>query len=93
MNEVVDPDQLMPRALEIADRLVKNAPLALRAVKEAVIRTSGVELEEVYRIEHEFSARLTSSADAREGPRALVARGLFPRFREQRMRRRFRYLV
>jgi enoyl-CoA hydratase len=37
-----------------------------------VIRTSGVELDEAYRIEHELSARVTSSADAREGPRAFM---------------------
>lgn len=72
VNEVVAPDQLMSRAFEVAERLVKNAPLALQAIKEAVIRTSGVELEEAYRIEHELSGRVTRSADAREGPRAFM---------------------
>ena len=46
VNEVVAPEALMPRALEVADRLARNAPLALRAIKQAVIETSGLPLEE-----------------------------------------------
>ena len=72
VNEVVEPDQLMPRALEIAGRLVKNAPLSLEAIKEAVIRTSGIPLDDAYAIEHELSGRVTRSEDAREGPRAFM---------------------
>lgn len=72
VNEVVEPDRLMPRALEFADRLKRNAPLAVAAVKEAALRTSGLPLEEAYGIEAEISARVTSSEDAREGPRAFM---------------------
>lgn len=72
VNEVVEPDRLMPRAFEFAERLVKNGPIAVAAVKEAALRTSGVPLEEAYRIEAEVSARVTRSEDAREGPRAFM---------------------
>jgi len=72
VNEVVPPERLMPRAFEFAERLAKNAPLALRAIKEAVIRTSGMALEQAYQIEHEVSAKVMNSRDAREGPRAFV---------------------
>jgi enoyl-CoA hydratase len=72
VNEVVEPDQVMPRALEFADRLKRNGPLAVAAVKEAVLRTSGVPLEEAFEIEAELSARVTRSEDAREGPRAFM---------------------
>lgn len=72
VNYVVEPDQLMPRALEFADRLKRNAPLAVAAVKEAALRTSGLPLEEAFAIESEVSARVTSSEDAREGPRAFM---------------------
>lgn len=72
INEVVAPEELMPRALAVAERLAKNAPLALRAIKETVIRTNGLPLEDAYRIEHELSAIVTSSEDAREGPRAFI---------------------
>ena len=72
VNEVVAPENLMPRALEIAGRLARNAPLALRAIKEAVIRTSGMPLDEAYRVEHELSAPVMRSKDAREGPKAFM---------------------
>ena len=72
VNEVVPPDRLMPRAMEFAERLAKNAPLALRAIKEVAIRTSGLPLDEAYRIEHELSATVMASEDAREGPRAFM---------------------
>jgi len=72
VNEVVEPDRLMPRAAEFAERLKKNAPIAVAAVKEAVLRTSGVPLAEAYGIEAEISARVTRSEDAREGPRAFM---------------------
>jgi enoyl-CoA hydratase len=72
VNEVVAPEDVLPRAIAFAERLAKNAPLALRAIKEVVLRTSGLPLEEAYRIEHELSAVVTRSKDAREGPRAFM---------------------
>lgn len=72
VNEIVEPTALMPRALEVADRLARNGPVALRKIKEAVIRTSGLPLEEAYAIERECAAAVTSTRDAREGPRAFM---------------------
>ncbi len=72
VNEVVPPERLMPRALEFADRLKRNAPLAVAAVKEAALRTSGLPLEQAFAIEAEISGRVTSTEDAREGPRAFM---------------------
>ena len=72
VNEVVSPEELMPRALAFAERLKRNGPVAVAAVKEAVLRTSGMPLEEAFGIESEISARVTSTADAREGPRAFM---------------------
>lgn len=72
VNEVVEPDRVMPRAEELAGRLARNGPLALRKIKEAVLRTSGLPLEEAYAIENECSAVVMASQDAREGPRAFM---------------------
>lgn len=72
VNEVVAPDRVLPRALEFAERLARNAPLALRAIKETAIRTSGLPLEEAFRIELELSWPVARSQDAREGPRAFM---------------------
>ncbi len=72
VNEVVPPERLMPRAMEFAERLARNAPLALQACKETVLRTSGMELDAAYTLEHELSQKVMSSRDAREGPRAFA---------------------
>jgi enoyl-CoA hydratase len=72
VNEIVAPENLLARAMEIAQRLVRNAPLALRAIKETVIRTNGMALEDAYRVEHELSAPVMRSRDAREGPQAFM---------------------
>lgn len=72
VNEIVAPDAVLPRAHEIARRLARNGPLALRKIKEAVLRSSGLPLEQAYEIENECSAVVMRSQDAREGPRAFM---------------------
>ncbi len=72
INEVVEPERLLPRAEEIAQQLARNGPLALRKIKEAVLRTSGLPLEQAHEIENECSVAVMQSRDAREGPRAFM---------------------
>jgi len=71
VNEVVEPEEVLPRAEALAQRLVRNGPLAVRKIKEVVLRTNGVPLSEAFAIENECSAQVMSSKDAREGPRAF----------------------
>ena len=71
INEVVEPEEVLPRAEEIARRLAKNGPLALRKIKEVVLRTNGLPLLDAFEIENECSAEVMSSRDAREGPLAF----------------------
>jgi len=72
VNELVEPERVLARAEEIAQRLARNGPLALRKIKEAVLRSSGLPLERAYEIENECSAVVMRSQDAREGPRAFM---------------------
>jgi enoyl-CoA hydratase len=72
VNEIVAPDRLLPRALELARQIAENGPLAVRSCKESVLRTSGLPLGEALRIENEYARRVFSSEDAIEGPRAFV---------------------
>ena len=72
VNEMVEPERLMERAQEVAERLARNAPLALRKIKEAVLRSSGEPLARAYEIENECAAVVMASRDAREGPRAFM---------------------
>ncbi len=71
INYVVPSEKLIDKAHEIANVMAKNGPLALRKIKEGVIRTSGRPIDEALKIENEVSAAVIASNDAREGPRAF----------------------
>ncbi|MAE93036.1 MAG: enoyl-CoA hydratase [Deltaproteobacteria bacterium] len=71
LNYVVPRSELMSKALELAELLAANGPYAVSKVKEGVIRSSGLSLDEGLAIENEVSAAVMSSKDAREGPRAF----------------------
>ena len=71
LNYVVPHEQLMVKARELADKLAANGPLAVRKIKEGVVRSSGRPIDEALQIENEVSAVVMASKDAREGPRAF----------------------
>jgi enoyl-CoA hydratase len=79
VNAVVPRGRALDKALDYAARLARNGPLALRKIKEGVLRGSGLPLEEALAIENEVSAAVMASKDAREGPRAFRERRA-PRF-------------
>lgn len=70
VNQVVPLDQLMPTALQLAETICKNGPLALRTAKEIAVRSLG--LESGFVLERTLGARVFSSEDAKEGPRAFT---------------------
>ncbi len=72
VNYVVPGPELMATAEEFADKIAANGPLAVRKIKEVVVRGSGLPLEELHRVENECVVEVMSSEDAREGPRAFV---------------------
>ena len=72
VNDVVPQDKVLERAQEFATRLAKNGPLAIRKIKECVLTTSGLTINEAFAVEDRLSAEVIVSKDAREGPRAFV---------------------
>lgn len=72
LNEIVEPVQLLDRAREWAHRITANAPLAVQATKESVLRGLALYLEAAYKVEEELSGVVFSSEDAKEGPRAFA---------------------
>ncbi|MGI8491534.1 MAG: enoyl-CoA hydratase/isomerase family protein [Acidimicrobiales bacterium] len=74
LNEIVEEADLLERAREWAARITANAPLAVQATKESVVRGMGVDLKEAYRIESELATKVFSSEDAKEGPAAFAAK-------------------
>lgn len=70
VNEVVPADQLMPKAMDLAQKLCKNGPLAMRTAKEIAVRS--LELESGFVLEKALGQRVLASEDAREGPLAFA---------------------
>jgi enoyl-CoA hydratase len=72
INEIVPDEKLIDRAREWAARINANAPMAVQATKESVLRGIGTDLKEAYRIETELATKVFSSEDAKEGPAAFA---------------------
>jgi enoyl-CoA hydratase/carnithine racemase len=72
VNRVVSLPKVMPTAMEIAEAILQNGPLAVRAAKEAIIRGLSMPLEEGLRLEGVLQSYLLKTEDAVEGPRAFA---------------------
>lgn len=71
VTEIVAPEQLLPRARELADRILRNSSEAVRAVKECVARTQEGDLRTAHTIEAFYGDRVAASADAAAGAQAF----------------------
>ena len=79
VNEIVEHASVRDRASEIAERLCHNGPLAVRKVKESVVKGLGMPREQAFREELRLAQEVYASADAVEGP-AAFAEKREPRF-------------
>ena len=67
VNKVVPLADLMSEAKKLAVTICRNAPLAVRAAKEAMIRGLSMSLEEGLRLEDDFQRYIMSTKDFEEG--------------------------
>jgi enoyl-CoA hydratase len=72
INEIVSDDELLDRAIDWAHRITANAPLAVQATKESVLRCLALDLQAAYDLEQEISSKVFQSEDAKEGPKAFA---------------------
>src|SRR5436190_17116839 len=72
LNQIVPKDQLLDAAYTMARRITVNAPLAVQATKESVLRCLGLPLDEAFKLESELSSMVFQSEDAKEGPKAFA---------------------
>ncbi|PKB63863.1 MAG: hypothetical protein BZY80_05095 [SAR202 cluster bacterium Io17-Chloro-G2] len=72
VNYVVEPDEVMPRAIEMAEKITANAPLSLAAIKEASIKGSEMGLEERVAYAQAKRDEVLQTEDAKEGVRAFA---------------------
>ena len=72
VNILCEPGEVIDKALELADRVNANAPLAVRATREAVLGGALVDDVEGIKIAARAYRPVAGSEDAKEGPRAFV---------------------
>ncbi|MDH3623050.1 MAG: crotonase/enoyl-CoA hydratase family protein [Myxococcales bacterium] len=69
----VTPDgQALDKALEIANRIARNGPVAVQAILQALRETECLPEKEALPIEAKIGMRVFMSEDAKEGPRAFA---------------------
>lgn len=72
VNKTVPHEELMPAALELAGRVAKNAPLALRASKRALYDALFTRFEEAHANELYLQDLLFKTEDGLEGSKAFL---------------------
>jgi enoyl-CoA hydratase len=71
INQVVSPDDVLDAAVELAQRIARNGPLAVAATRE-LVRTAAIDVARARELERGWQARVFSSDDAKEGAMAFV---------------------
>ncbi len=67
VNYVVEPDQVLPKALAIAERFLSLSTTAVQAAKEAVLKLREIPLEQAFEMEALLGYKAFTSEDAQEG--------------------------
>jgi enoyl-CoA hydratase len=72
VNHVVASGDLLPTAMDIAQRIAANGPLAVRSIRKSVRDCTGRSEEEALVIEAALARPVVESDNAVEGPRAFI---------------------
>ncbi|HIB17913.1 MAG TPA: enoyl-CoA hydratase/isomerase family protein [Alphaproteobacteria bacterium] len=72
VNKVVPHSDLMSVSDELANKIISNGPLAVRAIKELAYKGMDMTLEQGLSFEKLVSDRISATEDAKEGPLAFT---------------------
>jgi enoyl-CoA hydratase len=72
LNHVVPADQVLLKAIEIAEKIADNGPVAVKAIRKSIRANIGVPEVEAMKQETEIAMPIFATEDAREGPRAFM---------------------
>lgn len=72
VRSVLPHGELMARANELAASIAKRSPIAIRLAKDSMNRTEFASIWEAYRIEQDYTARMTAFDDSLEARRAFL---------------------
>ena len=67
-----EPGGALDTALALAERIARNAPLAVAASKQLIRATQGSTEDELWALQRPLQKKVFASADAKEGPRAFA---------------------
>lgn len=69
---LTEKGEAVDTAMELAERVARNAPLAVAASKQLIRATQGVTEEDFWKLQGPLQQSVFSSEDAKEGPRAFA---------------------
>ena len=72
VHEVVEPDDLLPRAIEIAKMINENGPIAVQGVKAVANYWRNLQINEHYQLSDWVNKQVGGSEDSKEGPLAFA---------------------
>lgn len=67
LNYVVEPEEVMDKAMEIAEKFLSLSTVAVQTAKEAVIKLREIPLEQAFETEAMLGYKAFTSSDAKEG--------------------------
>jgi enoyl-CoA hydratase len=74
IGRVVPDGQALDTALEVAEQVAANGPVAVQAILQTIRDTEGLAENDAFKIEAEIGMRVFMSEDAKEGPKAFAAK-------------------
>jgi enoyl-CoA hydratase len=69
---LTEPGEAVAGAMELAERVARNAPLAVAASKQLMRQSQGVSERDFWELQKTFFASVFDSNDAKEGPKAFA---------------------
>lgn len=72
VNTLTEPGKALEGALELADRITRNGPLAVAVTKEIIVKAGGWSDDEAFAKQLQVMAPVFASEDAREGATAFA---------------------
>ncbi|WP_336086600.1 crotonase/enoyl-CoA hydratase family protein [Nocardia sp. SSK8] len=72
IGHVVPDGTALDKALELAEMISANGPLAVQAILKTIRDTEGMHENDAFKVDAELGAAVFKSADAKEGPKAFA---------------------
>ncbi len=72
VSRLTEPGKAVDAAMELAERIARNAPLSVSASKAIIRATEGMTEAEAWEYQKPHFAKVFTSEDAKEGPRAFA---------------------